>query len=77
MSDWCFAPSQQFSMYIMARTNNISTRRRCGPRCTIQTRLACIDSAISRKQQSVGRYIALFGHIIPIPSQKVFTVILI
>ena len=54
----------------MARTSSFSMRW-WGPLCTRPTCLVGFYSANSLKQHSADRYVALFGHIILIPSQPV------
>ena len=72
MSDCCVMPTQQCGSYIMARTSLFSMEWWWGSLCTRPTHLVgFFYSASSLKQQSVGRHVAPFGHIILIQSHPV------
>jgi len=73
VSDCCLMPIQQFFSYIMVRTSKFSMRRWWGRLCTRPTCFVCYYSASSLKQQSAGKHVASFGHIILKPSQPVFS----
>jgi hypothetical protein len=77
VSEWvsnCYlTPSEQFFSHIMVRASYISIRWLWCPLCTRPT-CSVLDfyNASSLKQQSLGRHVSPFGHIMLIPSQPVF-----
>jgi len=73
VSNCYLTPSDQFFSYIMVRASYISIRWLWCPLCTRPT-CSVLDfyNASSLKQQSLGRHVGPFGHIMPIPSQPVF-----
>jgi hypothetical protein len=72
VSDYCLTPNEQFFSYIMARTSYIQWNDDDARFVLDQHAEFDLYSARSLKQQSVGRHVVPFGHIILIPSQPVF-----
>jgi hypothetical protein len=70
---WLVFNSEQFFSHIMARTSYIQWNN--DDVYFVIDKYALLDpySVRSLKQQSAGRYITAFGHIIVIPSQPVFS----
>jgi len=72
MSDCCLTPNEQFFSYFMVRTSYFWDDDKVHF-VLDQHDLLDFNSAFL-KQQPMDRHVAPLGHIIPMPSQPVFTI---